>query len=55
MKIASDKGITIVKTDANGNYDIINKSVDGSNLKNSDVQSLRFEISESRKNQLPHP
>ena len=48
-KIANDTGITIVKTDSSGNYDILNKSLDGSNLQNTDIQSLRFEISESLK------
>ena len=53
-KIANDTGITIVKTDSSGNYDILNKSLDGSNLQNTDIQSLRFEISGILKIQLNH-
>ena len=43
-KIASDIGIVILKTDQDGNYDILNKSSDGSNLLNTEIQSIKFEI-----------
>ena len=44
-EIASNKGITILNTDGNGNYDILNKFVDSTDLKNTDIQTLRFEVS----------
>ena len=44
-KIASDIVIVILKTDQSVNYDILNKSSDGSNLLNTEIQSIKFEIS----------
>ena len=38
-------GITILNADGNGNYDILNKFVDSTDLKNTDIQTLRFEVS----------
>ena len=53
-KIASDSGIIIVKTDSSGNYDILNKSLDGSNLQNTEIQSLRLKYQVLLKIQLNH-
>ena len=44
-EIASNNGIIILNTDGNGNYDILNKFVDSTDLKNTDIQTLRFEVS----------